>query len=59
MAEFYNIPEFNYLEYLTPDGFNPGIADSVSNYLDRLDEIFRQISNSASDRKDRFYNLGK
>ncbi len=59
MAEFYNIPEFNYIGYLTPYEFNPSISDSVNKYLGKLDEIFRQISNSASDRKDKFYNLGE
>ena len=51
------MPEFNYLADLTPYEFNPGIADSLSKYLDRLDKVFSKISNSASDRRDRFYNM--
>jgi len=51
------IPEFRYLYDLTPDKFNPRVADSVAIYLKKLDEIFSKISNSASDRKDMFYNL--
>ena len=57
MARVNDIPEFNYLADLTPYEFNPGIADSLSNYLDRLDKTFSKISNSASDCRDRFYNM--
>ena len=46
-----------YVMTLTPYEFNPVVADSLSKYLDRIDRIFSKISNSASDRKDRFYNL--
>ena len=46
-----------YLTDLTPYEFNPDIADSLIKYLDRLDKIFSKISNSASDRKDSFYNM--
>jgi ABC transport system ATP-binding/permease protein len=56
MASVYNIPKFNFTNYLTPDTFNPDIADSVSKYLDRTNKVFSKISNSASDRKDRFIN---
>ena len=52
-----NVPAFAYLEALTPYEFNPDVADSVTAYLDRTDRIFSKISNSASDRRDRFYNL--
>ena len=58
MSEFYDIPKFNYLDLLTPYEFNPSVSDSVNSYLSKLDEIFSKISNSASDRKDKFYNLG-
>jgi hypothetical protein len=51
------IPEFRYLNYLTPVNFNLRVADSAAIYLKKLDEIFSKISNSASDRKDMFYNL--
>jgi len=57
MAIVYNVPEFNYLADLTPHEFNPEIADSLTKYLDRLDKVFSKISNSASDRRDRFYNM--
>jgi len=53
----YPVPRFKYLEDLTSEGFNPDIADSISLYLKNLDETFSEISNSASDRKDRFYNM--
>jgi ABC-type multidrug transport system ATPase subunit/ABC-type multidrug transport system permease subunit len=59
MANVSKIPEFNYLIDLTPYEFNPGIADSLSKYLDRIDRIFSKISNSASDRKDRFINMAE
>ncbi len=59
MSEFYDIPKFNYLDLLTPYEFNPSVSDSVNSYLTMLDEIFSKISNSASDRKDKFYNLGE
>jgi len=57
VSELYNITEFRYLNSLTPDKFDPVIADSVYAYLNRLDKMFSQISNSANDRKDRFYIL--
>jgi ABC transport system ATP-binding/permease protein len=52
-----NVPEFNYLSDLTPNEFNPVIADSLSKYLDRIYKTFSKISNSASDIRDRFYNM--
>jgi ABC-type multidrug transport system ATPase subunit len=57
MASVYEIPEFNYLADLTPYEFNPGIADSLTKYIDRLDKMFSKISNDASDRRDRFYSM--
>jgi hypothetical protein len=59
MSEVYDIPKFNYLNLLTPYEFNPIVSDSVNSYLSKLDEIFSKMSNSASDRKDKFYNLGE
>jgi ABC-type multidrug transport system ATPase subunit/uncharacterized tellurite resistance protein B-like protein len=53
------IPEFSYLKDLTPYEFNPGIADSLLRYLDRMDKACSKISNAASDRKDRFYNMAE
>jgi ABC-type multidrug transport system ATPase subunit len=57
MAAVCNVPVFNYLPDLTPYEFNPGVADSLTKYLTRLDKSFSKISNTASDRIDRFYNL--
>jgi len=57
ISEIYNIPEFRYMECLTPYEFNPSVADSVTVYLKKLNDIFSNASNSASERKDRFYNL--
>ena len=54
-----DIPEFRYLADLTPDKFSPVVADSIGRYLDRLDKVFSNISNSASDRKDRFINISE
>jgi ABC-type multidrug transport system ATPase subunit len=57
MVAVYDVPPFNYLSDLTPYEFNPGVADSLTNYLDRLDKTFSKISNQASDRKDKFFNM--
>jgi hypothetical protein len=53
------LPEFTYLKDLTPYEFNPGIADSLLRYLDRMDKACSKISNAASDRKDRFFNMSE
>jgi len=57
MTLVYNVPPFNYISDLTPYEFNPGIADSVTKYLNRMDRIFSKISNTASDKRDLFYNM--
>jgi hypothetical protein len=57
MTLVYNIPEFKYIDNLTPSEFNPEVADSLNIYFDRIDKVFSRISNSASDRKDRFINM--
>jgi hypothetical protein len=57
MSAFYQVPEFKYLADLTPYEFNPGIADSLLKYLNRMDKLFSRMSNSASDRKDRFITI--
>jgi ABC-type multidrug transport system ATPase subunit len=57
MSSVYHIPMFNYISDLTPYEFNPGVADSLTKYLDRLDRTFSRISNEASDRRDLFYNM--
>jgi len=56
MARLHNLPTFSYINDLTPYEFNPGIADSLSKYLDKMDKEFSRISNSANDTKDKFYN---
>ena len=57
MAAVFHVPSFSYISDLTPYEFNPGIADSLTKYFDRMDKIFSRISNTASDRKDIFYNM--
>ena len=57
MAAVYHVPAFNYISDLTPYEFNPGVADSLTKYLDRMDKAFNRISNIVSDRKDIFYNM--
>jgi ABC-type multidrug transport system permease subunit len=53
------IPEFRYLSDLMPARFKPETGDSLAVYLDRVDRVFSEISNSASDRKDRFYTINE
>jgi ABC transport system ATP-binding/permease protein len=53
----YDVEKFSYLEDLTPYEFNPGIADSLTQYLDRLYKTFSKISNVASDKEDKFRSL--
>lgn len=57
--ELYGLPAFSGYDELTSDKFNLKVADSVKRYIDRMDLIFSAVSNSASDRKDKFYNLNK
>ena len=57
MSAVYHVPAFNYIKDLTPYEFNPGIGDSLTKYLDRMDKMFNRISNIVSDRKDSFYNM--
>jgi ABC-type multidrug transport system ATPase subunit len=57
ISKKYNIREFRYIDDLTPYEFNIGIADSLSKYLKEMSNYFSEISNSASDTRDRFYNL--
>ena len=57
MAAVYHVPLFTYISDLTPYEFNPGIADSLSTYFNRMDRLFSKISNSASDKRDIFYNM--
>jgi hypothetical protein len=57
MAAVYHVPAFNYISDLSPYEFNPGIADSLTKYLDRTYLTFNRISNTVTDRKDIFYNM--
>jgi ABC-type multidrug transport system ATPase subunit len=57
MAAVYHVPPFTYISDLTPYEFNPGIADSLSTYFNRMDRLFSKISNAASDKRDNFYNM--
>jgi ABC-type multidrug transport system ATPase subunit len=57
MAAVYHLPLFNYISDLTPYEFNPGVADSLTNYLSKLDKIFGKSSNLMSDKEDVFYNI--
>lgn len=59
MNTLYGLPLFRYLDNLTPEKFSVQTADSARIFLDRLDDIFNKVSNSASDRKDRFYTLNR
>jgi ABC-type multidrug transport system ATPase subunit len=51
------MPSFSSMAGLEESAFNPGIADSVNAYLERIDKLCSKISNDANDRFDRFYNL--
>lgn len=55
LATVNNLPEFDYINDLTPNRFNPDIADSLTKYLNRMDLVFNSWSARASDIKDRFY----
>jgi ABC transport system ATP-binding/permease protein len=57
MAAVSNIPEFDLLDKLTPNSFNPLVAETLTKYFDRINAVFSTISNSASDRTDRFRSL--
>ena len=57
MASIFHLPLFNYISDLTPYEFNPGVADSLNNYLNKLDKIFGKSSNIISDKEDVFYNM--
>ncbi len=59
MVKYNHVPEFQYSSSLTQEKFNGVVADSVSDYLDRLDRIFSRISNKANDVRDRFYKLNQ
>ncbi len=51
MTSLDGLPEFRYLDNLTPEKFNRVIADSAKAYLDRLDVRFNRVSISATDQE--------
>lgn len=57
ISNVYRVPEFSHSASLSPEAFSTEIADSLNSYLSRLDDIFSRQFNSASDTRDRFYNL--
>lgn len=62
--EVSDMPRFGVLPFslafeLTPEGFNPGVADSLSVWLSYAEKHFAAVSNYASDRRDRFYSLNE
>ena len=59
IADSYNFGEFRYMNDLTPDNFNEAVGDSLTIYLDRIDKVLGEISNSASSKRDSFYNFNK
>jgi ABC transport system ATP-binding/permease protein len=59
MVTFNHVTGFRYLSELTPGSFNLEIADSLSRYLDLLDLEFSKISNTASEKRDRFYSMNE
>ncbi len=59
IAAFSNLPAFRYNDFLEPDKFTPEIADSLSAYITRAGMYFTEMSNSALDLKDKFYNLNE
>lgn len=48
---------FTFPEGLEPNGFTPAAADSIFQYLDKVEKLFIQLSNAANDKIDRFYNM--
>jgi ABC-type multidrug transport system ATPase subunit/uncharacterized tellurite resistance protein B-like protein len=54
MATTKNLPQFAYIDDLTPYEFNPDVADSLTAYLERMEKIFTQVSNKDNDKIDRF-----
>jgi hypothetical protein len=59
IAAFSNLPAFRYNDFLEPDKFTPETADSLSAYITRAGMYFTEMSNSALDLKDKFYNLNE
>jgi ABC transport system ATP-binding/permease protein len=57
MAAMNSIPEFEMMDKLDPEHFNPAVHESLTRYFDKLSAVFGTISNSATDRTDRFRSL--
>jgi ABC-type multidrug transport system ATPase subunit/uncharacterized tellurite resistance protein B-like protein len=54
-----NLPPFEGLKRLTPNEFNPALADSIVKYLNNLNKVFNKISISATERRDRFIDKNR
>ena len=57
MRALYKVAEFRYIRSLAAGEFDQVIADSAMTYLNELDGIFKMQFNSATNIRDRFYNL--
>jgi hypothetical protein len=59
ISELKGIPDFKYTDKLDADNFTPGTADSLKAYIQRMGYYFREVSNSAVNIKDRFFDLNR
>ena len=57
ISDINKVPAFRYISSLTPEAFSQVIADSLISYFNYLDNIFNRQFNSATNTRDRFYNL--
>jgi hypothetical protein len=57
MAVIGKVPPFESLNRLTPNEFNPAVADSATKYLNYLYSVFSIISNNATDRREKFSSI--
>ena len=57
IAGMNNIPEFEMIDKLNAEYFNPSVAEALTKYFDKISAVFVTISNSATDRTDRFRSL--
>jgi ABC-type multidrug transport system ATPase subunit len=59
IAELKGIPDFIYADKLDEDNFTPETADSLKAYIQRMSFYFREMSNSAENLKDHFFDLNR
>jgi hypothetical protein len=59
MALIGDVPEFKSLSRLTPNDFRPSLGDSLTKYFDGLYTVYTIISNTASDKTERFKSIQK